>query len=130
MTTGKRAERTKRDLRCPIWRSAIVQASSLICACRRQVTFPFVAKSAYYITLVKPTAVFHGVLRIFRDSRKRNRHESEFFFFRLTDGYVARSDLLTQQWTTCCLGFQYLYGSLSHKKCVCSKIQREGKKQI
>ena len=30
LTTGKRAERTKRDFRCPICRSAIDQASSLI----------------------------------------------------------------------------------------------------
>ena len=38
---GKRAERTKRDLRCPICRSAIGQANCLICARRRQLTFPF-----------------------------------------------------------------------------------------
>ena len=40
LTTGKRAERTKLDFRCPICRSAIGQASCLICARRRQPTFP------------------------------------------------------------------------------------------
>ena len=40
LTTGKRAERTKLDFRCPICRSAIGQASCLICARRRQLTFP------------------------------------------------------------------------------------------
>ena len=35
-TMGKRAERTKLDFRCPICRSAIGQASCLICARRRQ----------------------------------------------------------------------------------------------
>ena len=37
----KRIERTKLDFRCPICRSAIGQASCLICARRRQLTFPF-----------------------------------------------------------------------------------------
>ena len=32
MTTGKRADRTKHDFRCPICRSTIDQASCLICA--------------------------------------------------------------------------------------------------
>ena len=41
LTTGKRAERTKLDFWCPICRSAIGQASCLICARRRQLTFPF-----------------------------------------------------------------------------------------
>ena len=41
LTTGKRAERTKLDFRCPICHSAIGQASCLICARRRQLTFPF-----------------------------------------------------------------------------------------
>ena len=41
LTTEKRAENTKHDLRCPICRSAIGQASCLICARRRQLTFPF-----------------------------------------------------------------------------------------
>ena len=41
LTTGKRAERTKLDFRCPIYHSAIGQASYLICARRRQLTFPF-----------------------------------------------------------------------------------------
>ena len=41
LTTGKRAERTKHDLRCSICRSTIGQASCLICARRRQLTFPF-----------------------------------------------------------------------------------------
>ena len=41
LTKGKRAERTKHDFRCPICRSAIGQASCLICARRRQLTFPF-----------------------------------------------------------------------------------------
>ena len=41
LTTGERAERTKRDSRCPICRSAIGQASSLICARRRQLPFLF-----------------------------------------------------------------------------------------
>ena len=41
MTTGKRAERTKLDLRCPICRSATGQASCLICARLRQLTFSF-----------------------------------------------------------------------------------------
>ena len=41
LTTGKRAERTKLDFRCPICRSAIGQASCLICARRCQLTFPF-----------------------------------------------------------------------------------------
>ena len=40
-TTGKRAERTKRDSQCLTCRSAIGQASCLICARRRQLTFPF-----------------------------------------------------------------------------------------
>ena len=35
LTTGKRAERTKRDLRCSICRSAIGQDVFLICARRR-----------------------------------------------------------------------------------------------
>ena len=39
LTTGKRAERTKLDFRCPICRSAIGQASCLICARNRQLTF-------------------------------------------------------------------------------------------
>ena len=41
LTTGKRAERTKLDFRCPIGRSAIGQASCLICARSRQLTPPF-----------------------------------------------------------------------------------------
>ena len=41
VTAGKRAERTKRDFRCPIYGSAIGQASCLIYARRRQMTFPF-----------------------------------------------------------------------------------------
>ena len=41
LTTGKRAERTKHDFRCSIYRSAIGQASCLICARSRQLTFPF-----------------------------------------------------------------------------------------
>ena len=50
MTTGKRAEKTKRDFWCPIFRSAIGQATCLICARRRQLTHSFsVAKSALYI---------------------------------------------------------------------------------
>ena len=36
LTTGKRAERTKLDFRRPICRSAIGQASSLICRRSRQ----------------------------------------------------------------------------------------------
>ena len=39
--TGKRAKTTKLDFRCPISRSDIGQASCLICARRRQMTFPF-----------------------------------------------------------------------------------------
>ena len=38
---GKRAESTKHDFRCPICRSAIGQTNYLICASRRQLTFPF-----------------------------------------------------------------------------------------
>ena len=51
LTTGKRAKRTKRDFRCSICRSAIGQVSCLICARRRQLTFPFcsIAKSAYFL---------------------------------------------------------------------------------
>ena len=41
LTTGKRAERTKLDSRCPICHSALGQASCLICARRCQLTFPF-----------------------------------------------------------------------------------------
>ena len=41
LMTGKRTERTKHDFRFPVCRSAIGQASCLICACRRQLTFPF-----------------------------------------------------------------------------------------
>ena len=41
LTTGQRAERTKLDFRCPICRSAIGQASCLICAPRRQMAFRF-----------------------------------------------------------------------------------------
>ena len=41
LTTGKRAERIKHDFRCSICRSAIGQASCLICTRRRQLTFPF-----------------------------------------------------------------------------------------
>ena len=41
LTTGKCAERTKHDFRCPICRSTIGQASCLIYARRRQLTFPF-----------------------------------------------------------------------------------------
>ena len=41
LTTGKRAERTKLDFRCPICCTAIGQPSCLICARRRQLTFPF-----------------------------------------------------------------------------------------
>ena len=41
LTTGKRAERTKHDFRCPICRSAIGQTSCSICPLRRQLTFPF-----------------------------------------------------------------------------------------
>ena len=39
LTTGKRAERTELDFRYPICRSAIGQASGLICASSRQLTF-------------------------------------------------------------------------------------------
>ena len=48
--TRKRAERTKHDVRCPICPSAIGQASCLICARRRQLTFPFCC----YISLLTP----------------------------------------------------------------------------
>ena len=41
LTTEKREERTERDFRYPICRSAIGQASCLIRARRRQLTFPF-----------------------------------------------------------------------------------------
>ena len=41
LTTGRRAVRTKLDFRCPICRCVIGQASCLICARRRQLTFPF-----------------------------------------------------------------------------------------
>ena len=41
LTTGKHAERTKYDFWCSVCRSAFGQASSLICACRHQLTFPF-----------------------------------------------------------------------------------------
>ena len=41
LTTGTRAERTKRDFWCPICRSAISQASCLTCARTRQLTSPF-----------------------------------------------------------------------------------------
>ena len=41
LTTGNRAEGTKLDFRYPICRSAIGQASCLICSRRRQLTFPF-----------------------------------------------------------------------------------------
>ena len=41
LTTGKRAERTKLDFQYPIWRSAIGQASCLICARCCQLKFPF-----------------------------------------------------------------------------------------
>ena len=41
LTTGKRVERTELDFRCPVYRFAIGQASCLICARRRQLTFPF-----------------------------------------------------------------------------------------
>ena len=82
MTTGKHAERTNLDFRCPNWRSvfilvqgalgklgrkkkmtvwghagplprigyyrsAIGQASCLICECSRQLALPFCCKSAY-----------------------------------------------------------------------------------
>ena len=46
LTRGKRAERTKLDFRYPICRTAIGQASCLICARRRQLTFPFCCYSA------------------------------------------------------------------------------------
>ena len=39
LTTGKSAERTKCDFRCPIHRTAISQASCLICARCRELTF-------------------------------------------------------------------------------------------
>ena len=41
LTTGKRAERTKIDFRCPICRCTIGQASCLICARSRQRTLSF-----------------------------------------------------------------------------------------
>ena len=41
LTTGTRTERTERDFRCPICRSAIGQASCLVCTCTRQLKFPF-----------------------------------------------------------------------------------------
>ena len=41
LTTRKRAEMTKRNLRIPVCRSAIGQASTLICARRRHLKFPF-----------------------------------------------------------------------------------------
>ena len=41
LRAGKSAERTKRNFRCPICCSAIDHASCLICARRRQLTFPF-----------------------------------------------------------------------------------------
>ena len=41
LTTGKRAERTKLDFRCPICCSAIGEVSCLICARRLQLTFLF-----------------------------------------------------------------------------------------
>ena len=45
LTTGKPADRAKLNFRCPICLSAISQASCLICARRRQLTFPFLAPS-------------------------------------------------------------------------------------
>ena len=41
LTKGKRAERIERDFRCSICCSPIGQAICLICARRRQLTFPF-----------------------------------------------------------------------------------------
>ena len=51
LTTGKRAERTKLDFRCPICRSAIGQARCLICARRRQLTQ---RRSVSEIALISP----------------------------------------------------------------------------
>ena len=45
LMTGKPADRAKLNFRCPVCRSAISQASCLICARRRQLTFPFLAPS-------------------------------------------------------------------------------------
>ena len=44
----ERAERTKLDFRCPICHSAIGQASCFICACHRQLMFPFCCTPHYY----------------------------------------------------------------------------------
>ena len=41
LATGERSERTELDFRAPICRSAIGQASCLICARSRTLTFPF-----------------------------------------------------------------------------------------
>ena len=48
LTTGKRAERTVHDFRCPICRSAIGQAGCLICARRRQLAFPFCCQMSLF----------------------------------------------------------------------------------
>ena len=45
LMTGKPADRAKLNFRCPVCRSAISQASCLICARRRQLTFPFLARN-------------------------------------------------------------------------------------
>ena len=50
LTTAKRAERTKHDFRGQICRSAIGQASCLICARRYQLTFPFYSLNESIIT--------------------------------------------------------------------------------
>ena len=46
LTTGKRAERTKLDFRCPICHYAFCKASCLNSTRRRQLTFRSVAKGA------------------------------------------------------------------------------------
>ena len=51
MTTGKHSERTKLDFRCSIYRSAIGQASCLICASSRQLALPFCCQISLLLTM-------------------------------------------------------------------------------
>ena len=45
LTTGTRTEWTERDFRCPICRSAIGQASCLVCPRTRQLTLTYTCNS-------------------------------------------------------------------------------------
>ena len=79
MTTGKRTKRTKLDFWFPISRSAIGQASCLICARRRQMTFPFCAFTKP-LPILKQFQLGVVTIRIFLEIFERHSIKTSIFF--------------------------------------------------